>query len=340
MKINPLLFLLTSLFSFSQADAELNNFLDDATYYADKYISPATNAVVYFSSSNWVISPKKQPLYSINFAVHGNVFIVPNQDRSFLIKNSDFKFFKIYDKAYNPLNEAVVPTVFGSDEQFNLIGSLGGSSLRVKSPEGVNNETVVYPFMNASIGLWKGFEISAKYSPKFSNSEIKYEFYGFGLKHNFSQYFKKIEAKNIYFSGLIAFSKEEIISNFIETDTPFGTLGINKLKSNVDTWQFQISASKEWKKFELMLSSITNTSDLEYKLTGERGTIENFIPVQSILNKRLESIYTTKVNTIFEISGRYKLTNLSFQSSITFGKFLIAGASVNYQFNAKHQKDQ
>jgi hypothetical protein len=77
--------------SFSQSIQTIEDiglFLTDATFYSEKYITPATDAAVYQASSNWMTSPKKRKLYDVTLSLHGNLFFVPKRDRSFEIKTS------------------------------------------------------------------------------------------------------------------------------------------------------------------------------------------------------------------------------------------------------------
>jgi hypothetical protein len=333
-KTTLLALLFLTINGFTQTQNVLN-FLDDCTWYTEKFISPSTDAAVYISGANWMTTAKKRKLFSVNFSAHANLFFIPNQDRDFQIKSADFKFFAIKDLYGNTVQEATVPTVFGGEGKYKLVGQLGGQPLSLDTPIGISRESAPYPYFQTSISLWKGFELSAKFTPNLKYKELQYQVYGVGIKHNFSQYFKKIEAKKIYFSALLAISKEQVTSHYIDATTPFGTLGLNTITGKVKTYQLQLSVSKAWKNFELIASTINTSSDFEYVLTGERGTIEDIIPVQSILNDKLKSIYATKYNSIFELSGRYKMKNFYLQSSVTIGKFVNTGLALQYEFNTK-----
>ena len=81
-----------------------------------------------------------------------------------------------------------------------------------------------------------------------------------------------------------------------------------------------------------MVSSIINTSDFKYVLSGDRGQIEDFIPVQYIFNEKLKEIYKTKINFIGEISGRYQISKFYVQTSLAFGKFVNTNLSIQYEF--------
>lgn len=307
---------------------ELGNFLNDATWFSDNYITPATDASVYQAVSNWIVTPQKKKLDDITLSLHGNLFFVPKADREFVINNSDFSFFQI-----EGANSSTVPTALGNDTQYYLVGNIQGNAVRIETPKGINQETVFHPYIQASVALWKGTEIMGKYSTKVKLKRGDYQVYGFGIKHNLSQYLPYLEKNNFHLATLIGYSKENISFDFLDTQTAYGTLGINRLTGLVDTYQLQVSASKQWNKFEIMASNITCRSDFKYKLTGDRGTIEDFIPVQYILNEKLRDIYKTKFNSVWEISGRYAFySNFFAQTSIAFGKFVNTNISVQYEF--------
>jgi len=177
-----------------------------------------------------------------------------------------------------------------------------------------------------------GFEFIARYSTKTKLKRGDYQVYGFGLKHNFSQYFSKVEAKNIHFSAAAIYSKEDISFDFLDINTAYGNLGINNLNGLVDTFNFQLSASKEFKRFELITNFILNHSAFEYVVSGNKGSIEEVFPVQNIINGLLKRVAKDKTNILGEISGRYQISKIYLQSSIAFGKFVNGNIGVQYQF--------
>lgn len=329
-----LILLLCSLFfnvkSNAQSQSELEQIgylLNDALFFSEQYIIPATDAAVYLSSSSWVNSPKKKELWDVTLSLHGNMFFVPKKDRSFEIKNSDFQFFEIENAT-----SANVPTALGNGNQTFLVGDLGGEQVRFKTPKGINQEIVFYPYLQASIGLPFGTELIVRYSTKTKLKKGDYQVYGFGLNYNVSQYFKSLEAKNINISTAVIYSKEEISFDFLDINTAYGNLGINEISSLVDTFHFQLSASKEFNKLEIITSIIANTSSFEYIVGGEKGEIEEAIPFQQTVNTLLERIAKDKVNVLGEVSARYKIEKIFLQSSFAFGKFANLNLGVQYQF--------
>lgn len=330
MKKYLILFLFITNISFSQTNEELEDLghlISDALFFSNQYITPAADAAVYQSSSGWVNSAKKRPLWDVTLGVHANLFVVPNEDREFEINNSDFSFFSIENST-----SATVPTALGDDSQVYLVGQLGDQEVRMKTPEGVNQEVIFYPHLSGAISLWYGAEFLVKFAPRTKLKKGDYQVYGFGLKHNFSQYFKTLQAKKINLAWVICYSNEDISFDFLDAQTNFGNIGINRLSGLVDTWQFQITASKDYKNFEFLAGIIANTSDIEYQFTGPKGEIEETIPLQSTLNEKLKEIYKTRTNIIGEVSARYKFNKIYLQSTLAFGKFVNSNLSVQYEF--------
>ena len=136
---------------------QIGYLLEDALLYSKQYLIPATDASVYQASSAWMNSAKKKENWEINIGIHGNMFFVPNSDRSFTISNSDFKFLKLEGTE----TTAVVPTAIGNDDTYYLVGDLDGQQVRLKTPKGVNQETINYPYLDVSIALPSGTELTS-----------------------------------------------------------------------------------------------------------------------------------------------------------------------------------
>ncbi|WP_091140810.1 DUF6588 family protein [Flavobacterium caeni] len=310
---------------------DVNNFLNDALWYADTFITPATDAAVYQASSVWVTTPQKKKLWDFGINVHFNSFFVPNGNRDFNIKNSDFSFFEIQGG-----DNVNVPTALGDDKQVYLVGYINDgqndNEVRIKTPEGIDMGSVVYPYLQASLGLWYGTEIIGKYSYKVELKRGHYQVYGGGIKHNLSQYFPKLEAQNLALSAFAGYSNEEISFGFLSADTEqYEALGLNEITGLVDTFQFQLNGAKRWGKFEAMAGLITNVSDIRYEVGGQDGTPFFIVPVKDYVNDRLSEIYKTRTNVIGELSGRYQFGHFFLQGAVALGKFVNTNVSLQYE---------
>lgn len=306
---------------------QIGYLLNDALFYSDKYITPATDAAVYQASSGWMTSAKKKKLGEVTFGVNANLFFVPKSDRTFIVSNADFQFFSVEGQ-----NSVEVPTALGNNDQYYLTGDLAGSQVRLKSPEGINEETVFYPYIQAGVGLWYGTELLVKYSPKTQLKKGDYQVYGAGIKHNINQYFSENFNKTIHLSALVAYSKEDLNFDFVDIQSDYGSLGISSLGSSVNTYQAQINISKTHKRLEILWGMIFNVSDFNYKVGGEKGSIEEIIPLQDILNERMKDLSKTKRNLIGEFSSRYQFSKFFVQGTLAFGKFVNTNVSLQYEF--------
>lgn len=313
--------------STDQTIAELNSMIDDAIFFTDRYITPATDAIAYQAAAGWMTTPKKANRWDFTLGANFNTFFVPQSQRHFLLQDSDLSFFTI-----DGSSEAQTPTALGGDSVVNLTGSLNGEPVTLESPEGVNRETILYPYLQGSLGLGYGTELVARYAPRIVLKHVNFQIYGFGIKHNLSQYFPKLEARKWHLAALALYSKEDVTVEFLDVITSFGNLGLNGLHSDVNSWQLQLGGSKEWGKWELSASVIGNSSHFKYDVRGERGQIEDILPLHDILNKELESIYKTQFNLFGEVAGRYDLGPVFLQGFVGFGKYVNTNLSLQYQF--------
>ena len=307
---------------------QIGYLLEDALLYSKQYLIPATDGAVYQASSAWMNSAKRKKDWQISVGLHGNTFKVPNSDRSFIINNSDFKFLELESGT-----SAEVPTALGTDDTFVLVGDLGGQQVRLKTPKGVNQEFITYPYLDFSFALPSGSEIIGRFSNKTDLKRGDYQVYGFGVKHNLSQYFPVLENKKIYISAISFYSNEDISFDFLDVNTAYGNLGINNLNGIVDTYHYQLSVSKEISNFEILGSFIVNTSDFNYVVSGEKGAIENLIPAQYIINQLLDTIQKRKTNYIGELAVNYSFRDFNFLSAFAFGKFMNFNAGISYKVN-------
>lgn len=306
---------------------QIGYLLEDALLYSKQYLIPATDGAVYQASSAWMNSAKRKKDWSVSVGLHANTFKVPKSDRSFTINNSDFKFLHLEGTA----TSAEVPTALGSDDTFYLVGDLGGQQVRLKTPKGVNQEYITYPYLDVAFALPSGTEVIGRFSTKTKLKRGDYKVYGFGVKHNLSQYFPKLESKKINISAMSFYSNEDVSFDFLDVNTSYGNLGINNLNGIVDTYHYQLSVSKEIKRFEILGSFIVNTSNFNYVVSGEKGEIEKLIPAQYIINQLLDTIQKRKTNYIGEVAVNYGFKNFNVISAFAFGKFMNYNIGISYK---------
>jgi hypothetical protein len=323
-----IIFVLLSTTSYSQN--QFDNILDDLVLYSNKFTDVATEAVVFQASTSWMQSPKLKEKWKFTLAVNTNIFFVPNSNRSFQIKNSDFKEFKIEGVSDNSIVN--VPTAFGSVSDVYLVAStpLGEIKSRV---DGVNQDQIIYPYLQAGISLPYGFEVMSKYSLKNNLKNGSYQIYGFALQYNLSQHLSKLKDKNIHIATLFSYNNEDLNVDYVPSSGTTFSLGIENLNTKINSYQWQLNASKVFKKFELMAGFVINRSFIKYSFSGDNsGTIQG---LDDIFNKKAEESLNKNQTFVFgEISGRYQFTNnLFLQTTIAVKNEINTNVGIQYEFN-------
>ena len=140
-----------------------------------------------------------------------------------------------------------------------------------------------------------------------------------------------MEEKNLHFAVMGMYSNADMTFDFLDIQTQYGNLGINRISGLVDTFHFQLSASKEIKRFEIITNLIVNRSNFKYEVSGDKGSIEEILPIQDIINELLATIAEPKTNVLGEVSLRYRISKFYLQNSIAFGKFVNANIGIQYQ---------
>lgn len=330
-KILYLSLFLTVNFSFGQNIFELfkvQNMLDDAVKYSDNYLSPATNAAIYQSSTSWITTAKPKKLWDVTFELHGNFFVVPKKDRSFVYKNSDYSFFQLQNTS-----EAELPTAIGSNQQYDISGTIFGNEIKLRTPEGVNREVISYPYLHVALGLPFGLELVTRTSTITKLGEGNYFIYGYGLKCNLSRYFKKLMDSKINIALMPVYSREDLSVNFLNIPSNVGNFGINKVSSKVDTYHCNLAISKEFKNFEIIAVGIANYSNFQYELSNSGITDVSALPFAELLNPYVDKLESPKVNFLGEITANYSYNKFSVITSLALGKFVNGNIGFAYRVN-------
>ncbi len=78
-----------------------------------------------------------------------NVLFIPNKNRSFLIQEDELQNITILGEQAS----VEIPTALGNDDVVVLQGTINGSPFEFDAPEGINDKTVKYAQLQASIGF-------------------------------------------------------------------------------------------------------------------------------------------------------------------------------------------
>jgi hypothetical protein len=169
--------------------------------------------------------------------------------------------------------------------------------------------------LQGAVSLWGGTELMMRYSTKVKLKKGYYQVYGLALQHNLSQYSEYLQQNNIHLAVMGGYSNEDISFDFLNLQTDFGDLGLSSLRGLVDTYQFQVGASKSWNQFELMTVFIINKSWFEYQANGTPTDA-----LSATFNQLVNEILKEYTNQKLIPSARFReginSTNFSFKPAL------------------------
>ena len=124
------------------------------------------------------------------------------------------------------------------------------------------------PLVQASLGLPFKSEITIRYLPEYNRNRIYFSSYGFGLKHDLTQYFKffnKIPALSLSAFGAVSFMN---INYDIQSTKSFN--GSNQAATfDISNYKFQMLSSLNLSIFEIYAGIGISGGKSSFELIGE-----------------------------------------------------------------------
>ncbi len=325
-------FSVTNLVS-QNSNTDLNNFVTDMIFMSKQYVSPAATASAYQSSGAWYTSAKSVGKFNVDVSFHINTLFIPNGQKSFLIKNSDFNSLVLQDPT---TQEATIPTTLGGDTHVFFDFSIDDNQYELQAFEGVKMDVLAHPYLQATVGLWKETDITFRYSPKITIDASNYEIFGLAVKHTISQYFRPEKTNPIELAVLISYSTFDL-NLFFDPVTikpvgsPSNTEPLTTLEGviiDANSWLYQVIASKKLNRFEINASAGVTQNKFNYLLSGKEGL------VLDLFNNLLTLLDETKTQVKGDIGVNYffKTSKWYLSSTVSIGTFANANLAAHYRF--------
>ena len=202
-KVLAFLFCLAIQYSFSQSDLTL--LIEDMLLLSGNFVQPAADGSVYQSSSSWYRSGKTNEKWQVDVAIMNNVLFIPQKRRTFQFNEAEYNILRLVSG--EPI--ADIPTAIGGDTAIIIKGEAFGDSFDFQAFDGLGQDAVYHPYLQASVGLPKGFEFKVRYSPKIEIDNSNFEILGLGIQSNLNALFKSedgdSERQFLDFSALISY---------------------------------------------------------------------------------------------------------------------------------------
>ncbi|MGX1024330.1 DUF6588 family protein [Psychroflexus sp. MBR-150] len=245
----------TSLFLFltflSLAQEDIDNLLaagvEDAQRFSQSYFSPATDAVIYGMSSGWFNTAKSKKFLRFEISAIGNLSFTDDENQSFQLNTADYNNLSF---ASGPNSQSVATALGENDPDINMIVNVEDPNtnqtlqIPITLPQGISSEDINFVptgFIQASIGLVKGFELKARYLPEVNIEDVDTQFYGFALQNELTELIPFDKILPIRISALVGYSKFEGKYKFDNSDLISGV--DRRIESEADSWLFSAIVS-------------------------------------------------------------------------------------------------
>lgn len=232
-----------SLKAQNDLDVLLAAGVDDAQRFANDYLAPGTNGLMYSMNSNWFNTADAKPLGGFEISIIANAASVKNQHKSFLMNTDLYNNVQFVSGS----NSQMVSSMLGENNpNINVLISDEDSGLtqQITLPNGIgsgNINLIPTAFIQGSVGLIKGIEVKARFVPKIKTDEVSLNMYGAGLQFEMTKWLPVDKILPVALSGLVAYTHLDGSYNLDESS---GIDGENqRLETATNTWLFQMIAS-------------------------------------------------------------------------------------------------
>ena len=248
-KLTLLMLLLIATLSLkaqSDLDALLAAGTEDAQRFANDYLAPGTNGLMYSMNANWFNTADAKPLGGFEISIIANAATVKNENKSFLM---DTDLYNNVQFVSGP-NAQYVSTALGVNDPDIVVEVtyddpiFGNQTEEITLPSGIGSEKInLLPtaFIQAAVGLVKGIEVKARFVPNIDTDDVSLGMYGAGLQFEATKWLPADKLLPVAISGLIAYT--HLDGKYDLTDSS-GLDGQNqRLENDTNTWLFQLIAS-------------------------------------------------------------------------------------------------
>ena len=329
-----LLICLSTIIAKAQNDLDvlLAAGVDDAQRFANDYLAPGTNGLMYSMNANWFNTADAKPLGGFEISLIANAATVGSENKSFLM-NTDLYNNVSFVQGGNP---QLVSTVLGENNP-DIIVELtyddpifGQQTEEITLPNGIGSTSVnMLPtaFVQGAVGLVKGTELKARFIPKIKTDEVSLNMYGVGLQHEFTKWLPADKLSPVAISGLVAYTHLDATYDLTNS---LGVSGENqRLESSTSTWLFQLIASTKLPVINFYggLGYIKGTADSDllgtYRVSNGIITSENIIDPFSVSSEvsGVRATLGTKLKLgFFRLNAEYHLAEFNaFSVGVNFG---------------------
>ena len=245
-------FLITMTLSLSTyAQSNINQLLaaglDDAERFTNNYMAPLSEGALYSISNGWYNSAQAKPFGGFEISIIGNVASFRNKPdkKAFILNTADYENLQFVDASSSRLVSSALGDIEGVRVYVEAEIAPGITSREEFTlPTGLASENINFipsGFLQASVGIFKGTEVKARFLPKIKTDEVAIGLYGFGIQHDFTSHLPANKILPVAISGIIGYTNLSGTYDFTNTNLIAGEN--QRIDATLSTWTFQAVAS-------------------------------------------------------------------------------------------------
>lgn len=321
-----------SLKAQNDIDALLAAGREDAQRFANDYLAPGTNGLMYSMNANWFNTADAKPLGGFEISIIANAATVKNERKSFLM-NTDL--YNNVQFVQGPSSQMVATALGENDPSLEVEITyddpiFGQQTEQITLPSGIGSSTAnLLPtaYIQGALGLVKGFEVKARFVPKIKTDDVSMSMYGAGLQFEMTKWLPADKVLPVAVSGLVAYTHLDGSYNLDESS---GIDGENqRLENDTNTWLFQLIASTKMPVINFYggLGFIKGKSESDllgtYRISNGLVTSEDIVDPFSVSSEvsGVRGTIGTKLKLgFFRLNAEYHLAEFNaFSVGINFG---------------------
>ncbi len=328
--------LLLCVMSRSNAQQNINELLAagvaDTQRFAEHYIAPASDGLVYGISNGWFNNAKSPRRFGFEISIIGNTSFIKDEKKSFNMVASDFENIRFQDNSPSK----VVPTVFGGSSSETVVLTyddpiFGNQEVSVALPGGIGSSEYSFiptAFLQASFSPLKGTQLKVRVAPKLAYQDAQLNAFGVGIQQDLLSWLPAKKALPIAASGVIAYTNLKSEYDFSATEVVEGKNQQMTLDANSMIYQLVVGTKLKIINFYGSLGYITGVTKTKllgtYKIVNGAVSSDEIVNPISIKNK-ISGMRTT-------LGANLKLGFFGINADYTIAEYDSASLGINFGF--------
>jgi len=323
-------------------DELLEPAIEDVVRFSNDYFKPGAEANILNMSSGWFQSTKPKEKFEFDISLVGNFSFTTSDDRTFLMDTDNYNVttFESGPAAQN------VATILGENDPdiraiITVENPFGGTdpTLNLRLPQGIIGSASIVPsgYIQASLGLGSGFEVKARYFPKFSYKDIDSQFFGFAVQNNLTDWLNIKEDFNYNISALLGYTR------FTGTYKLTSSRDINELdglvesEANSFTFLANISTKKQKLNYFANLGFVAGNSTTTTRATGLYTFQGSTNSLEALIEIDPYDVEATVFDPRASVGASLNFGAFFVTADFTFMRFITSSLGVTYRFDFKNK---